>query len=114
MPGDPSSKGSQLMPVFARRFLFAVSILFFIAGSALAWPSPGRIKRKKPAAPSIPIGVRPAEKGPFPTGPYAGPPPVALVHAVRTPPLRKMPVIPPPHRGDVVEKLEPPHPDRPK
>jgi IPT/TIG domain/Dockerin type I domain len=104
------------MPLSLRRFLSAVSILFFfMTGSALAWPSPGRLKPKKSGAPAIPIGVRPPEKGHFPTGPYTGPPPVALVHAVRTPPLRTMKVIPPPRRGDdLEEKFEPPHPDRPK
>ena len=113
MPPVQSLKGSQFMPAFARRSLFITSILLIVmTGSAVAWPSPGRIKPKKPAAPSIPIGVGHA-KGPIPTAPYAGPPPMALVHAVRTPPLRTMKVIPPPRRGDDLEKFEPPHPQRP-
>src|SRR5205085_11721644 len=45
--------------------------------------------------------------------PYAGPPPVANAHAVKTPPLRKMPVIPPPKRGESVERREPVRPARP-
>ncbi|HKS25131.1 MAG TPA: IPT/TIG domain-containing protein [Thermoanaerobaculia bacterium] len=102
------------MPV-SRRFLSAVSVLFLLitTGSALAWPSPGRFKAKKPksAAPSIPVG--PVRKGPFPAAPYAGPPPLTEVKPVRTPPLRTMPALPPPRRGDEVEKFEPPHPQRP-
>src|SRR6266581_517890 len=109
------------MPVFSRRFLLALTVLVFTAGGAFAWPAPGpRLKPKvkpkataRPASPDIPIGIRPAQKPPLSTAPYAGPPPVALAHAVRTPPLRKMPVIPPPRRGDDLERFEPPHPARP-
>src|SRR4029079_17103337 len=113
MPAVQSLKGSQFMPAFARRSLFITSILLFMTGSAVAWPAQWRRKPKTPPAPSSPSAIRPAERGPFPTAPYAGPPPMALVHAVRTPPLRTMKVIPPPRRGDELEKFEPPHPQRP-
>src|SRR6266542_3915805 len=114
------------MLVFRRRSLLALSILIFTAGGAFAWPAPGpRLKPKakpkataqpaspQPASPDIPIGIRPAPKPPLSTAPYAGPPPVSLAHAVRTPPLRKMPIIPPPRRGADLERFEPPHPERP-
>src|ERR1051325_6694127 len=44
---------------------------------------------------------------------YTGPPPVALVHPVHTRPLREMPPIPPPRRGDG-EDHEHPEPIRPQ
>src|SRR5436305_4367562 len=113
------SKGSQAMVVF-RRSVLAFSIFIFLAGSALAWPGPYRLRPKvKPkaqpqsASPDIPIGIRPAQKPPISAAPYAGPPPLAIAHPVRTPPLRKMPIIPPPRRGDDLERFEPPHPERP-
>src|SRR5438270_2636433 len=46
-------------------------------------------------------------------GPYAGPPPVSVAHPVHTPPLRKMPIVPPPFRGEDAERFEPIRPQHP-
>src|SRR6266498_279136 len=111
------------MLVFRRRSLLALSILIFTAGGAFAWPAPGLrlIPKTKPKAtdqsaatsPNVPIGKRRPPTPPSANPPYAGPPPVATVHAVRTPPLRKMPIIPPPFRGEDDEMFEPPKPNLP-
>jgi hypothetical protein len=54
-----------------------------------------------------------AHKLPVVNVPYAGPPPFSIVHPVHTPPLRTMPIIPPPFRGEDEEKFEPIRPMRP-
>ena len=114
------------MLVFCRRFLLALTILIFTAGGAFAWPAPGPrlVPKAKPKAtdqpaatsatsPNVPIGKRRPPTPPSANPPYAGPPPVATVHAVRTPPLRTMRVIPPPFRGEDDEMFEPPLPTHP-
>ncbi|HEV2721585.1 MAG TPA: IPT/TIG domain-containing protein [Thermoanaerobaculia bacterium] len=60
-------------------------------------------------------GIRREKRtAPLRVEPYQGPPPTVTVHPVRTPPLSKMPIIPPPFRGEKeTERTEPPHPERP-
>src|SRR5438132_1571844 len=106
------------MSALLRHFLLALAVLIPCFASASASPAPRLrdVPKTKTAAkpPAVPTGVHHAPIPP-PTArpPYAGPPPVAVAHAVRTPPLRKMKMIPPPFRGEEDERTEPVHPARP-
>ncbi|HSY50310.1 MAG TPA: IPT/TIG domain-containing protein [Thermoanaerobaculia bacterium] len=98
------------MSVLSRHFLLALAIVYPCFGNASASPAP----RPKTAAkaPAVPNGTRHA---PIPVvqTPYAGAPPVAIANAVRTPPLSKMKVIPPPFHREDEDRFEPVHPARP-
>jgi len=103
------------MPAVRRGSLLALAILF-LSGSAFAWPQVFRNIRKpktEAKSPAIPNGVHHPPVPSLVEMPYAGPPPVAVAHAVRTPPLRKMKLIPPPFRGEDADRVEPVHPQRP-
>src|SRR5258705_11500021 len=96
---------TYLMPALSRRVLFAFFVLIVCFGSASASPAPRRrdvpkTSKKAAKAPGVPDGAHHAPiLPPAARPPYAGPPPVAVAHAVRTPPLRKMKLIPPPFRS---------------
>src|SRR5438552_2413980 len=96
---------------FSRRcsLAIALAIAFFAGGFAsAATPRRKSPKPKTPAkAPAVPNGARrKPDQPPGPEKPYTGPPPTAVAHPVRTPPLKKMKVIPPPARGEDEDLFE--------
>src|SRR5437867_12982102 len=113
MPGGPRIHCP--MSAFSRHLLLAFAVLIPCFGSASALPAPSRrdVPKTKTAAnpPAVPDSARHAPIPPLDAkAPYAGPLPVAVAHAVPTPPLLNMKVIPLPRRGDDLEPCEPPPP----
>jgi hypothetical protein len=103
------------MSTFSRNSLLALAVLIPCLGNASAATAPLRpVPKTKTAAkaPAVPNGTRHAPV-PIVQAPYTGAPPVAVANAVRTPPLRKMKVIPPPFRREDDDRFEPVHPVRP-
>src|SRR5256885_16499375 len=103
------------MSVLSRRSLLAFAAVILCFGSASALPVPSRrdVPKPKPAA-AVPGGAHHAPvPPPAVRPPYDGPPPMAVAHAVRTPPLRKMKVIPPPFRSGEDESVQTAHPPCP-
>src|SRR5690349_14700388 len=106
----PARISPTRMEACSRRLLLVFLLLGFCLGSAFALPVPSRRQGKTADIPNS--GHHKPVTPPAVHAPYTGPPPVAVVHAVRTPPLRKMKVIPPPFRGEG-EDVETVHPQRP-
>jgi hypothetical protein len=103
------------MSTLSRNILLALAVVIPCFGNAYALPAPRRpVPKAKTVAKGtdVPNGTRHAPV-PIVQAPYTGAPPLAVANAVRTPPLSKMKVIPPPFRGEDEDRFEPVHPVRP-